>query len=169
MQTSNDRNISHFKRSKVHMHITLRLFNFFALLGRIPGQIKSKFYEARWYAFFYDVGVIDLMFPRTSSMVRRNMCGSNVFHHRLLLQFDKYSIVFLRFKPLSFLLKVYMLFFYNLAYLSSMLISPSCAKDIYNSSENKSLILLGNHISGGCLAMHGLYVKVFNLLKKGGK
>lgn len=159
MRDSNDRNISHFKRSKVHMSTTLRVFAIFAFIGRIPGQIKSKYYEAKWYAHFSNIGILDLISPTHAYSMRSNLNRSNHMSSKILLKIDQVSISFFDFKPIRLMLKLYMLTFYNIAYIASMALSPSCAKDIFKSSEHKKLILMGDAISKSCHRINGLFKK----------
>lgn len=127
-------------RSKKHMNTTLNSFEFWGRkVGRIDGQIKSKFGEVRWYAnldrpnSIYEIIHVDeyTMYRWDPSKSRTNAVLDSINN------FSKFFTVLL------YMFVLYKLFFYNVAYWVAFFKNRDCAADILYAADYPNKILLG--------------------------
>jgi len=127
------------ERSRRHMIATLRSFEFWGeKIGRIRGDIKEKYGEARWYA---DLGPSSLFELINVSAAYRQPKESVKFKLLNMLDYISVNLFFLRYFVIF-----YKLLFYNVAYTVAMLKNPDCAKDIVFSADHPKKILLAKPI-----------------------
>lgn len=133
------------ERSKRHSSSTLKAFEFWGRrVGRIEGQIKSKWGETRWYAKIEAPSSLhDLVYVGDFEMKYRwdPTKGSK---YRALDTINNISKFF------SYLLYVfifYKLFFYNVAYWVAIFKNRDCASDIIWSASYPKKILLGDKVA----------------------
>lgn len=140
-----DEYIEFKERAKTHMRSTINSFEFWGrTVGRIDGQIKDKWGEARWYAnldapkSLYELVCID----GHRSTYRWNPTKG--------LKFQVLDVVNNMSKFFSILLYVfvlYRLFFYNVAYWVAIAKNPKCASDIVWAADYPKRILFGKQFA----------------------
>lgn len=130
-------------RSKAHMRSTLAAFEFWGnRVGRINGQIKDKWGEARWYAelgapsSLYEIVHVnqypfrdEYKWDPTTSRVNKFL---DVLNNSSKLLFF-----------LLYIFALHKLFFYNVAYWVAIAKNPKCASDIVWAAHHPKKIIFG--------------------------
>lgn len=131
-------------RSKKHMPDTIDSFEFWGRrVGRIGGQIKSKWGEARWYANLDRPSCIyDLI---NVSEDHRYKWDPSLSTANAVLDFINNVSKF--FGILFYVFVIYKLFFYNVAYWVAILKNRDCTSDIVWSADHPSKILFGKKMA----------------------
>ena len=131
-----DEYIEFKQRSRKHMIKTLDSFEFWGeRVGRIRGDIKEKWGEARWYAELGPSSLFELI----------NVDSVYTWHpedslkHKILNTLNNMSISLILF---AYLTIAYKFVFYNIAYISAMAKNPDCARDILLPSDYPKRIVL---------------------------
>ena len=132
-------------RSKKHMPHTLSSFEFWGRkVGRIDGQIKSKWGEACWYAnldkpnSLYDLIYVDE--HRSDYKWDPSISTANA-----VLDFINNLSKF--FGVLFYVFILYKVFFYNVAYWIAIAKNKDCASDIVWSASYPNKIIFGKKIA----------------------
>jgi hypothetical protein len=128
------------ERSRKHLVETLGAFEFWGeKVGRIQGDIKDKWSEARWYADLGPSSLFELINVDANYRWQPDKSRLNKFMHMLNLASTNFFIF-------AYFTILYKLFFYNLAYTIAMVKNPDCAKDIFFSADYTRKIILGKPI-----------------------
>ncbi len=123
-------------KGRKHMITTLKCFEFWGQrVGRINGDIKNKWSEARWYA---DLGSSSLFELLNVDVVYKSDPDKG-FRYRVLDTANRISINLFLFR---YMVILYKLFFYNVAYTAAMLKNPEHARDIVLSADHRNKIIL---------------------------
>lgn len=138
-----DQYIAFKERSKKHMSATLNSFQFWGMrVGRINGQIKSKWGETRWYA---DLNPPTCLYEiiHVSEFGMRDGYKWDPSKGAVNKSLDVINNMSKFFSIMLYVFALYKLFFYNVAYWVAILKNRDCASDIVWSADHPSKILLG--------------------------
>jgi hypothetical protein len=140
-----DQYVAFRERAKKHLPSTLDSFEFWGRkVGRIRGQVKSKWGEARWYAELSSPKSLHDLIYVGEYDYKYKWDPTKGFNYKLLDILNNMS------KFLNFIFYVmipYKLFFYNVAYLVAIAKNPDCAADIIWSADHASKILMSKKMA----------------------
>jgi hypothetical protein len=130
------------ERSRKHSSSTLKAFEFWGMkVGRIEGQIKSKWGETRWYAKLdAPESLHDIVYVQ-EFRDKYNWDPTKGQKYRILdiiNNMSKFFSIFL------YVFVLYKMFFYNVAYWVAIIKNTDCASDIVWSADYPKKILFGN-------------------------
>lgn len=146
----NDKEYIAFRdRSKKHSSATLNALYFWGMkVGRIEGQIKSKWGEIRWYAKLDAPSSIHDLIYVNEFRGKYQWDPTKGIGYKLL---DVVNNISKFFSLLLYVFVLYKLFFYNVAYWVAIYKNKDCAHDIVWAADHPKKILFGNRIA---LASH---------------
>jgi hypothetical protein len=136
-----DEYIAFKQRAKKHIIATLTSFNFWGeQVGRIAGDIKEKFGEARWYADLdRPANIHEIVYLRYPYRTY-NWDPTKGLKFKVLDFLNNMSMMI---PFLLYIFVAYRLFFYNVAYWVAFIKNPDCAPDILSSADYPKKILFG--------------------------
>lgn len=136
-----DEYIKFKEKARKHLPDTLNSFEFWGeRVGRIDGDIKDKWGEARWYANLERPrNLYDILY-RPRAYHKYEWSPEKGFKFRVLDIVNNVSSIMI---PLMFMFFLYRLLFYNVAYWVAFAKNPDCAKYILSSSDYPRKVILG--------------------------
>lgn len=133
------------ERSKKHVPSTLKAFEFWGRkIGRIEGQIKSKWGETRWYAKIEAPSSLHDLIYVSDFRVDYKWDPTKGSVYKAL---DVVNNISKFFSYLLYIFVLYKLFFYNVAYWVAIFKNIDCASDIVWSADYPKKILFGNKMA----------------------